>query len=140
MMRPFLPLFLALATCCGTAQAAASETLATGGLMQITLSLLLVVAVLVGFSVLFKKFGLNRINNGAFPVKVIGGMAISNNQRLMMIEVGDQWLLLGITPQQITTLTTMPRQENTSASGSPDKTSFSTWMQSALEKYHAKKP
>ena len=143
MIRPRLPLLLALATCCATARASAGDTVAAGGLMQITLSLLLVVAVLIGISVLFKKFGLNRINNGAFPVKVIGAMAISNNQRLMMIEVGDQWLLLGITPQNITTLTTMPRQENSGSAGSagsPDKTNFSTWMQSALEKYHAKKP
>lgn len=108
--------------------------------MQITLSLLLVVAILIGFSVLFKKFGLNRINSGAFPVKVIGAMAIGNNQRLMMIEVGDQWLLLGVTSQQITTLTTMPRQATAPAADGIDKTNFSAWMQSALEKYHAKKP
>ena len=117
---------------------AATDTPAAANLIQITLSLLLVVGLLVGFSVLFKKFGMNRlINNGNFPVKVIGAISIGNNQRLMVIEVGDEWIVLGVTPQQITTITSMPRQE------APDSTAngnlkFAGWMQSAIEKYQAK--
>ena len=117
-----------------------AETPHTGGLIQITLSLLLVVGLLVGLSVLFKKFGLNRINS-TLPVKVIGAVSIGNNQRLVVIEVGDEWILLGVTPQQITTITSMPRQETASSSGNGEnRVNFSAWMQSALEKYHAKKP
>ena len=133
-------LFLLLMSSCVIAHAAATDSAASGGLMQITLSLLLVVGILIGFSVLFKKFGLNRINNGGFPVKVIGAMALGNNQRLMMIEVGDQWLLLGVTPHNITTLTTLPRQEHTGSGTAINPPNFSAWMQSALEKSHAKKP
>jgi flagellar protein FliO/FliZ len=138
-------LFFAL--CCASASftnvgaAESTESAATGGLAQITISLLVVVGLLVGLSVLFKKFGLNRIANG-LPFKVIGAVSIGNNQRLMVIEVGDEWIVLGVTPQQITTITKMPRQENVpgSNSGGDGKVNFSTWMQSALEKYHAKKP
>jgi flagellar protein FliO/FliZ len=124
-----------------SAHAAGVTENTTGGLAQITISLLVVVGLLIGLSVLFKKFGLNRIANG-LPFKVIGAVAIGTNQRLMVIEVGEEWIVLGVTPQQITTITTMPRQENMISSGSgPDgKANFSTWMQSALEKYHAKKP
>jgi len=127
----------AFAFCCVTAHAAeATDTAASGSLIQITLSLLLVVGLLIGLSVVFKKFGMNRINS-PLPFKVIGAVTIGNNQRLMVIEVGDEWIVLGVTPQQISTITSMPRQET--VTGSNAKVNFSAWMQSALEKYHAKK-
>ena len=119
----------------------ATESAASVNLIQITLSLLLVVGVLLGFAVLFKKFGLNRMmNNGPFPVKVIGAVSIGNNQRLMVIEVNEEWIVLGVTAQQINTIATMPRQEAADIAGPGNKLNFSTWMQSALEKYNAKKP
>jgi flagellar protein FliO/FliZ len=126
-----------LAYCCATAHAAdTTGTAASGSLIQITLSLLLVVGLLIGLSVVFKKFGMNRINS-PLPFKVIGAVTIGNNQRLMVIEVGDEWIVLGVTPHQISTITSMPRQEN--GNGTNAKVNFSAWMQSALEKYHAKK-
>jgi len=123
------------------AAATSSDSMGSGSLTRITLSLLLVVGLLIGLSVVFKKFGVNRIINNSFPVKVIGAIGIGSNQRIMVIEVNDEWIVLGVTPQQISTITTMPRQESANGSG-PDlsKIKFATWMQSALEKYHAKKP
>ena len=116
-----------------TADPAASVNLA-----QITLSLLLVVSLLIGASVLFKKFGLNRvINGGTLPIKVIGSTSLGTNQRLVVIEVGDQWIVLGVTPQQITTITSLPKQETPVGTTQP-KPPFANWMQSALEKYNAK--
>ncbi len=120
--------------------AEATESSSAGGLIQITFSLLVVVALLIGLSILFKKFGLNRISN-SLPIKVVGAVSIGNNQRLVVIEVGEEWILLGVTPQQITTITNMPRQESGGGSNNGEnRVNFSTWMQSALEKYHAKKP
>jgi flagellar protein FliO/FliZ len=135
--------FIAFVLGCWCLSSQAAETpdpASSGSLIQITLSLLLVVGLLIGLSVVFKKFGMNRITS-QLPFKVIGAMAIGNNQRLMVIEVGEEWIVLGVTPQQITTITSMPRQESTKGSGGGDpKVNFSAWMQSALEKYHAKKP
>ena len=139
-----IALFAALVLCCSDALAGATpatDPAASANLVQITLSLLLVVGVLIGFSALFKKFGLNRMmNSGPFPVKVIGAVSIGNNQRLMVIEVNDEWIVLGVTPQQITNIATMPRQETPDTAGPGNKVQFSAWMQSAFEKYHAKKP
>lgn len=129
-------LTLILLTCWSTASSATTtENPASLNLLQVTLSLLLVVGVLIGLSVLFKKFGLNRMAGGSFPVKVIGAVSIGNNQRLMMIEVGDEWILLGVTAQQITNLTSMPRQETAAANSANINPNFAGWMQSALEKY-----
>jgi len=130
---------LSMLALCGASHATdVTDSPASVNLMKITLSLLLIVGLMIGFAVLAKKFGLNRIQSGPFPVKVIGAISIGTNQRLMVIEVGEEWLLLGVTPQQITTITSMPRQEMPAA-GVPGQ-QFSSWMQSALEKYNAKKP
>ncbi|PRC90786.1 flagellar biosynthetic protein FliO [Solimicrobium silvestre] len=120
--------------------AGSTTSLAAGNLIQVTLSLLLVIAILIALSVAFKKFGLNRIQ-AAFPVKVVGAISVGNHQRIMVIEAGDEWIVLGVTPQHISTITSMPRQksDDTSNSNGNNKAHFSTWMQSALEKYHVKK-
>ncbi len=127
-----------------TASSAATATpdgIGSGSLIQITVSLFLVVGLLIALSIVFKKFGMNRIISNSFPVKVIGAIGVGNNQRIMVIEVNDEWIVLGVTPQNISTITTMPRQESTNASGNTLSTvKFATWMHSALEKYHAKKP
>ncbi len=124
---------------CLAATATTVDPAAPVNVAQITLSLLVVVGLLIGASVLFKKFGLNRvINGGALPVKVIGSTSLGTNQRLVVIEVGEQWIVLGVTPQQITTITSLPRQE--APDGAADgKAPFASWMQNALEKYNAKK-
>lgn len=151
MKQPLLNLLITSCELCGvsfctlyssaSSAAEAVDPTSSGSLLRITVSLLLVVGALVGVSVLFKKFGMNRITN-QFPVKVIGAVSIGNNQRLMMIEVGEEWILLGVTTQQINTIATMPRQEPVSnANGiAAGKANFASWMQTALEKYNAKKP
>ncbi len=115
-----------------------------GNLVQIVISLLVVVGLLIALSMAFKKFGLDRLHSN-FPVKIIGAISIGSNQRIMVIEAGDEWVVLGVTPQAISPLTSMARQHNhpnagpSSDPGAP-KAPFSTWMQSTLEKYRDKKP
>jgi flagellar protein FliO/FliZ len=105
-------------------------------LFQTIISLVLIVGILIGLAVLFKKFGLNRINP-TVPIKIIGAVHIGNNQRIMVIEAGEEWLVLGATPHHISTLTTMPRQENEDLS-SVNQTNHPTWLQNALQKYQRK--
>jgi flagellar protein FliO/FliZ len=118
--------------------ASATDTPAAANMIQVTLSLLLIVGLLFGFSYVVKKFGLGKmINSSQFPVKVIGAISIGSNQRLMVIEVGDEWIVLGITPQNMTTITSMPRQV-APAANEAGNLKFASWMHSALEKYQSK--
>ncbi|MCD6026394.1 MAG: flagellar biosynthesis protein FliO [Solimicrobium sp.] len=111
-----------------------------GNIVQIVVSLIVVIGLLILLSVAFKKFGLDRMNSN-FPVKVINAINLGSNQRIMTIEVGDEWLVLGITAQHITTLTSMPRQEVSDKShfGSTEKLNLPDWMQSAVKKYSYRK-
>ncbi len=138
LVTPCIAILLCL--CCAVTHAATgADPVSAGNLTQITLSLLLVVGLLIFGSFLFKKFGMTPFNR-PFPVKVIGAVSVGNNQRIVVIEVGEEWIVLGVTAQQISTITSMPRKEIPDGAAMGDKIKFSTWMQSALEKYHAKKP
>ena len=131
---------LPLVYCTQSMAADATVVNASGNLLQVTVSLVLVLGLIIAISIGFKKFGINRMQSN-LPVKVIGAISVGNNQRIMVLEAGDEWLVLGITPQNITTLTALPRQENpVSADPANNQPNFSAWMQATLEKYHAKKP
>lgn len=67
---------------------------------QLTLGLVAVLAVALGLSWLLRRYALPK--DGL--VRVIGGLPLSNRERLLVIEVDQTRLLIGITAQQIQTL------------------------------------
>lgn len=80
----------------------AVAALAPGGgmLAQLTLGLVAVLALAVGLSWLLRRYALPR--DGL--IRVIGGLPLSNRERLLLVEVDGARLLLGVTAQQIQTL------------------------------------
>lgn len=60
---------------------------------------------------------------GALVTKSIGVLPLSPSQRIVTVEVGSgedrRWLVLGVTPQSITTLHTMAPQPLEAAPGAP---------------------
>lgn len=71
-----------------------------GMLAQLTLGLVVVLALAVGLSWLLRRYALPR--DGV--IRVIGGLPLSSRERLLLVEVDETRLLLGITPTQIQTL------------------------------------
>ncbi|MGD8176763.1 flagellar biosynthetic protein FliO [Marinimicrobium sp. ARAG 43.8] len=72
-------------------------------LLNIALSLLLVVGLILALAWMLRRFG----HGGPFnrqTMKVVASLPLGTRERLMLVEVGGQQLLLGITPQQIRTL------------------------------------
>ena len=79
-----------------------------GALFQGLLGLAIVLAALVGFF-----WFLRRISPGQTGaqgvVKVVGGVMLGTRERLVVVEVGDTWLLVGVGGGQVTHLHNMPR-------------------------------
>jgi flagellar protein FliO/FliZ len=80
----------------------------TGNMVKITLSLLLVLAVIVGIAWLLKRLNLTQQGKGNV-LRVIGSVAIGQRERVVLVEVGDTWLLVGVGPGQIRTLHTLEK-------------------------------
>jgi flagellar protein FliO/FliZ len=111
---------------------------ASTGLLQIFLALAAVIGLMLLIAWLFKRIGpINSMNK--VPMKVVGGLSIGNRERIMVIEIADQWLIVGVTAQQINTLSSMPKQEITSLDPGNNTTAhqenqFSYWLKKTLEK------
>lgn len=119
----------------------------TTGVIQILLALSFVIFLMLAIAWLIKRIGPGMIRQ-QLPMKVIGGMRIGNREKVMVIEVADQWLVLGITAQQINTLATLPKQElnepnesnetnQTKAAETATNNPFANWLKTTMEKRNA---
>jgi flagellar protein FliO/FliZ len=86
--------------------------------MQIILSLFLVLAAIVLAAWLLKRMNVAQQGAGQ-QLKVLGGVSIGQRERIVLVEVGSTWLLVGVGPGQIRTLHTLPRMEDAEAADSP---------------------
>lgn len=87
---------------------AAAETSTLGLLFQALLALLVVLAALFAFLWLLRR--LTPVQTGAQGVvRVVGGVMLGTRERLVVVEVADQWLLLGVAAGRVNHLHTMPR-------------------------------
>jgi len=73
---------------------------------------------------------------GAGLIRVIGAAAVGQRERVVLVEVGETWLLLGVAPGQVRRLHTMPRTES-AAPASPIAAAdqgFSIWLRRMMDK------
>jgi flagellar biosynthetic protein FliO len=85
-----------------------STALAPPGLVFRTMgSLILVVVLLLGCNLLFKrKLGSFARSAGPRRLRVVERLSIGHRHSLVLVDVGDKQLVLGVTPDRITTLDT----------------------------------
>lgn len=90
----------------------------SSGLFQMLLALLLVLGAIIGSAWLLKRFGPTQLGGGG-AMKVLGGVAVGPRERLVLVEVGDTWLIVGVAPGQVNTVHTMPRPEGSALQAFP---------------------
>lgn len=109
----------------------------SGSIVQIIFSLLLVLAAIVLVAWLLKRMNAVRQGSGNL-LKILGGVAIGQRERIVLVEVNDAWLVVGVGPGQIRTLHTLQKPDviepnAVGASQSADKPrNFSDVLSSAL--------
>ena len=113
-MSPRLPFFalVLLAPAVRAADAGAGNVppdLGTSAL-QMVFGLLLVLGLLLGTLWLLKRISQPR-GNVAGLLRVVAGVAVGSRERVVILELGNSWLVLGVAPGQVSTLAEIPRQE-----------------------------
>ncbi len=99
---------------------------------QAMAGLALIIALLLLFAFLGRRL-LGGKGFGEGGLKLLGGVALGPKERIILLEAGDQWLVIGIVPGQIRTLHAMPKGEL--PPGHPvTPLPFSHWMQRFTEK------
>ncbi|GAB2853784.1 hypothetical protein GCM10027277_22770 [Pseudoduganella ginsengisoli] len=110
---------------------------AGGSLLQTMFSLLVVLGVLVGLAWLLKKYGPKTIT-GSANVKLVGALSVGARERILVVEVGEQWIVVGASPGRMNALATMPRQEAEIDPPSPahvlPSANFAEWFKQTIEK------
>ena len=117
--------------------AAAPLPASPGSMLQVMTGLLLVLGLLAAIAWSMKKFGAGK-HASAGAIRVVGGLPVGSRERILVVEVADQWIVVGVTPTSITALSTMPKQESAATySALPPAKNFSAWLQQTIDKRHA---
>lgn len=107
-----------------------------GGMLQVLLGLGLVLAAVAGSAWLLRRFSPGQIGAGG-AVKVIGGVALGPKERLVLVEIGETWLVLGVAPGQVNTLHTLAKPEGgafvAEAPSGGGEHRFSVWLKQAMQ-------
>jgi len=108
-----------------------------GSLLQVIFGLIVVLGLLAGALWVLKRVGGGRLTGGSV-VKIVGGVSVGNRERVMVVEVADQWIVIGVAPGQVSKLADMPRQEQQQgAAALPGAPNFSAWLKQTIEKRNA---
>jgi flagellar protein FliO/FliZ len=104
-------------------------------LMQLVGGLIIVVGLLLGTLWLIKR--LSGPRGAASGLKVLGAAAVGTRERVVLVELADKVLVLGVTQNSVNTLHTLDAEEFRKSAGAPPQasaTSFQGWFARALER------
>lgn len=125
---------LLINTCEAAAAGNGSAIVSDGGMLQVVLGLGFVLALMGGLAWLLRRFGSPQPGS-AGTIKILGGSAVGQRERVVLVEVADTWLVVGVAPGHVTALHTMPKGEVAPSAGQArDNTRFSTWLRQTIEK------
>jgi flagellar biosynthetic protein FliO len=115
----------------------------TGSLLQTLFALILVLAVLGALAWFLKRYG-PKGGGGNANVRVVGSLNLGGRERIVVVEVGNEWIVVGASPGRINALATMPRQDGqngeagganaTLAPHAPAAHSFADWLKQTIDK------
>ncbi|MCK9531581.1 MAG: flagellar biosynthetic protein FliO [Gammaproteobacteria bacterium] len=104
VVKAFLFLSLTLPTVALAAgEKAPADPVGAGGILQVFIALVFVLALIVGLAFLLRRF--STVQPGAAgAIRVLGGVALGQRERAVLVQVGETQLLIGIAPGEIRTL------------------------------------
>jgi flagellar biosynthetic protein FliO len=113
---------------------------ATASLLQTIFALTLVLALLLGLAWLAKRYG-PRATGSSANLRIVGALNLGGRERILLVEVADQWIVVGAAPGRVNLLSTMPKQEGAEpppgfAANAP--AGFADWLKHTIEKRNAK--
>jgi len=133
---------LAIAAPVQSTAATTTSSPAAGSLLQTILALCFVLALLALLAWAVKRFGPTS-HMGTVPIKLVGALSLGGRERIMVVEVGGQWIVVGASPGRVNALATMPAQgigqdAAQLAEHQPPAASFGDWLKQTIDKRNAK--
>lgn len=119
-----------------------APTASTGSLLQTIAALVFVLALLMALAWAMKRYGPKAMGNSN-KMRVVSSLNLGGRERIVLIEVADQWIVVGASPGRINALATIPRQDADlaplpTAQNGPAGANFSEWLKQTIEKRNGK--
>ena len=119
------------------AAAPAPAVSAAGSLLQVFIGLVAVLLLIAATAWVAKRFGVTR--SGASNVlQVISSASVGARERVVVVEVGESWLVVGVAPGSVNALMTLPRGEIQPQAAPTLNASFAAGLQQLIEKRRGK--
>ncbi|MGD8784134.1 MAG: flagellar biosynthetic protein FliO [Thioalkalispiraceae bacterium] len=132
-------LFLLIQFCASSLYAASdkakspsvADPVGIGDFLQVFLGLAVIVIAILAMAWVIKRTGyVNTRASG--QLKVIGGLTLTQRERLLLVQVGKKQILLGIAPGRISTLHELEENIDLGVEHKPQMESFAQKLQSVL--------
>lgn len=107
------------------------EPLSTPYLLKLTGGLLLVVVAILVLAWLVKRFNLNQQSQNGL-IRIIAGLSIGTRDRIVLLQVGDEQILVGLTAGRIEKLHTMAHPLQ-APEGQPATSPFAAKLNRAMD-------
>lgn len=129
----------ALALTTGAPVAAPEEPAisAAGSLLQVFIGLVAVLLLIAGTAWVAKRFGVTQ-GGASSLLHVVSSASVGTRERVVVVEVGDTWLVVGVAPGSVNALMTLPRGEVKSSAAPGLNASFAARLNQIIEKRRGK--
>ncbi|WP_293780291.1 flagellar biosynthetic protein FliO [uncultured Oxalicibacterium sp.] len=104
-----------------------------GNLLQVLLGLIVVLALLAALAWVLRRFNAGKVM-GNTDIRIVGGVNVGTRERVVVVEVADQWIVVGVAPGRVNALATMQKQETTLTTDPVPSKNFSTWLAQTIDK------
>ena len=123
---------IALGAAPAVAQDGASPV-GAAGVLQVLTGLALVLLLVVGTAWLLRRVGrVPGLSNQS--IRTIGAAAVGTRERVVLLEVGTTWILVGVAPGHVRPLATLPKGEVAAVEArAPDTTPFAALLKRFTE-------
>ena len=105
--------------------------------LQVLTGLALVLLLVIGTAWLLRRVGrVPGLSNQS--IRTIGALAVGTRERVVLLEVGATWILVGVAPGHVRPLATLPKGEVTAADArtTPETTPFGALLKRFTEGSH----
>jgi flagellar protein FliO/FliZ len=107
-----------------------------GSVLQVSLGLGVVLLMVAAAAWLARRLGVGSArSDGALTVR--GGVAVGQRERVVVVEIDDTWLVIGVAPGRISALHALPRPPGALAPQQTTQQPFAQWFRRAMEKRRA---
>lgn len=133
--RTFFIASLAIASTAGAAEVGAGGTAPDLGAsaLQMVFGLLIVLGLLLGALWLLKRISQPQ-GTAAGLLRVVAGVAVGSRERVVILELGNSWLVLGVAPGRVSALAEIPRQEVPTSAATTTGRDFPAWLKQMVER------